>query len=129
MFMIRFILSLYIAFKLWPNGSIAVLPGNKPIVLYTRIDTKIQQVQNLAMPKNLSDPFLQEWVNYSDNLLITPPNGVKPDNFHDPTTAWKGKYGNWRVVVGGLRRGYYGAGLTSQIVQLVISRKVGLELR
>ncbi|KAK9079858.1 hypothetical protein SSX86_001531 [Deinandra increscens subsp. villosa] len=85
------------------SGSITVLPGNKPVVLYTGLDANNQQVQNLAMPKNLSDPFLEEWVKYSGNPLMTPPNGVKPGDFRDPTTAWKGKDGNWRVVVGGLR--------------------------
>lgn len=85
------------------SGSTTILPGNKPVVLYTGLDSKNQQVQNLATPKNLSDPFLKEWVKYSGNPLITPPKGVKPDNFRDPTTAWKGRDGIWRVVIGGLR--------------------------
>ncbi|KAK1436034.1 hypothetical protein QVD17_01809 [Tagetes erecta] len=84
------------------SGSTTIIPGNKPVVLYTGIDNKNQQVQNLATPRNLSDPFLKEWVKYSGNPLITPPKGVKPDNFRDPTTAWKGRDGIWRVVVGGL---------------------------
>ncbi|KAL7595412.1 hypothetical protein Lser_V15G27938 [Lactuca serriola] len=85
------------------SGSTTILPGNKPVVLYTGLDSKNQQVQNLAMPKNLSDPFLKEWKKYSGNPVMTPPHGVKPDNFRDPSTAWRGKDGNWRVVVGGLR--------------------------
>ncbi|KAI3522409.1 hypothetical protein L1887_00155 [Cichorium endivia] len=85
------------------SGSTTILPGNKPVVLYTGVNTKNQQVQNLAMPKNLSDPFLKEWKKYSGNPIMTPPHGVKPDNFRDPSTAWKGKDGIWRVVVGGLR--------------------------
>ncbi|KAF5797856.1 putative glycosidase [Helianthus annuus] len=85
------------------SGSTTILPGNKPVVLYTGLDANNQQVQNLAKPKNLSDPFLKEWIKYSGNPLMTPPKGVTPDNFRDPTTAWKGKDGNWRVAVGGLR--------------------------
>lgn len=85
------------------SGSVTILPGGKPVILYTGVDAKNQQVQNLAIPKNLSDPFLQEWVKYSHNPIMTPPNGVKPGEFRDPSTAWKGKDGNWRVVVGGLK--------------------------
>ncbi|XP_076938167.1 fructan 6-exohydrolase-like [Bidens hawaiensis] len=85
------------------SGSVTILPGNKPVVLYTGINSKNQQVQNLATPKNLSDPFLKEWVKYVGNPLITPPQGVQRDKFRDPSTAWKGKDGNWRVVIGGLR--------------------------
>ncbi|GJU55457.1 glycoside hydrolase, family 32 [Tanacetum coccineum] len=55
------------------------------------------------MPKNLSDPLLKEWVKYCGNPIMTPPHGVKLDDFRDPTTAWKGDDGIWRVVVGGLR--------------------------
>ncbi|KAJ9555924.1 hypothetical protein OSB04_010538 [Centaurea solstitialis] len=84
------------------SGSTTILPQNKPVILYTGIDANHRQVQNLAMPKNLSDPFLQEWVKYSGNPVMTPPHGVESDNFRDPTTGWKGKDGIWRVVVGGL---------------------------
>ncbi|CAH1451702.1 unnamed protein product [Lactuca virosa] len=75
------------------SGSTTILPGNKPVVLYTGLDSKNQQVQNLAMPKNLSDPFLKEWKKYSGNPIMTPPHGVKPDNFRDPSTAWRGEDG------------------------------------
>ncbi|KAL4592584.1 hypothetical protein LXL04_005584 [Taraxacum kok-saghyz] len=85
------------------SGSTTFLPRNKPVVLYTGLDSKNQQVQNLAMPKNLSDPFLKEWRKYSGNPIMTPPPGVKPDSFRDPSTAWKGEDGIWRVVVGGFK--------------------------
>nr|XP_043609968.1 beta-fructofuranosidase, insoluble isoenzyme CWINV3 [Erigeron canadensis] len=85
------------------SGSATILPGNYPVILYTGLNINSQQVQNLAMPKNLSDPFLQEWVKYHGNPLMTPPPGVDPDDFRDPTTAWRGRDGIWRVVVGGLR--------------------------
>ncbi|KAK2645860.1 hypothetical protein Ddye_021055 [Dipteronia dyeriana] len=58
------------------------------------------EVQNLAMPKDLSDPLLNEWVKFSGNPIMTPPNGVKVDDFRDPTTAWQSSDGEWRVIVG-----------------------------
>ncbi|PWA48806.1 cell wall invertase [Artemisia annua] len=48
------------------SGSTIILPGNKPVMLYTGADNKSHQVQNLAVPKDLSDPYLREWVKYSD---------------------------------------------------------------
>ncbi|GKV00127.1 hypothetical protein SLEP1_g12871 [Rubroshorea leprosula] len=86
------------------SGSATILPGNKPVILYTGIDSNNQQVQNLAIPKNLSDPLLIEWVKYSKNPLMTPPDGVKVDEFRDPTTAWKGLDGKWRVIIGSLNK-------------------------
>ncbi|KAL9443319.1 hypothetical protein AB3S75_016639 [Citrus x aurantiifolia] len=83
------------------SGSVTILPGDKPFILYTGIDASGQQVQNLAMPENLSDPLLKDWVKFSGNPVMTPPNGVKDDMFRDPTTAWQGPDGRWRVVVGG----------------------------
>ncbi|XP_022731504.1 beta-fructofuranosidase, insoluble isoenzyme CWINV6-like isoform X2 [Durio zibethinus] len=82
------------------SGSVTILPGNKPVILYTGIDANNNQVQNLATPKNLSDPLLIEWIKYSGNPLMTPPDGVEGDNFRDPTTAWQGPDKTWRVVVG-----------------------------
>ncbi|KAJ0075900.1 hypothetical protein Patl1_33499 [Pistacia atlantica] len=38
------------------SGSATMLPGGKPAILYTGIDPDNKQVQNLAVPKNLSDP-------------------------------------------------------------------------
>ncbi|KAF6143461.1 hypothetical protein GIB67_029630 [Kingdonia uniflora] len=38
------------------SGSATILPGDKPAMLYTGLDTQNCQVQNLAIPKNLSDP-------------------------------------------------------------------------
>ncbi|KAK7383331.1 hypothetical protein VNO78_29008 [Psophocarpus tetragonolobus] len=83
------------------SGSATILPGEEqPIILYTGIDNNKHQVQNLVMPKNLSDPFLREWVKHPQNPVITPPNGVEVNNFRDPSTAWLGKDGKWRVVIG-----------------------------
>ncbi|XP_076924099.1 beta-fructofuranosidase, insoluble isoenzyme CWINV6-like [Bidens hawaiensis] len=85
------------------SGSATILPGNIPVMLYTGSDSQSRQVQDLAWPKNLSDPFLREWVKYSGNPIATPPEGVRDDCFRDPSTAWRGPDGVWRMVVGGDR--------------------------
>ncbi|KAG5000659.1 hypothetical protein JHK87_021731 [Glycine soja] len=87
------------------SGSATLLPGNKPAILYTGIDSRNRQVQNLAQPKNLSDPFLREWVKSPKNPLMEPTsaNNIDSSSFRDPTTAWLGKDGQWRVLVGSLR--------------------------
>ncbi|GAU34444.1 hypothetical protein TSUD_06550, partial [Trifolium subterraneum] len=78
------------------SGSATILPGEKPAILYTGIDHNKHQVQNLAIPKNLSDPFLREWQKHPQNPLMNPPSEVEVDNFRDPSTAWHGKDGKWR---------------------------------
>ncbi|KAG2666021.1 hypothetical protein I3760_15G036200 [Carya illinoinensis] len=87
------------------SGSITILPGEIPAILYTGINLENRQVQNLAVPKNVSDPLLREWVKSSYNPLMTPVNGIDPGNFRDPTTAWKGPDGLWRVIIGGFING------------------------
>ncbi|XP_026425932.1 beta-fructofuranosidase, insoluble isoenzyme 1-like isoform X1 [Papaver somniferum] len=82
------------------SGSATILQGNKPVIFYTGIDTENRQVQNIAVPKNLSDPFLEEWTKPDYNPLIEPINGINAASFRDPTTAWLGKDGYWRLVVG-----------------------------
>ncbi|KAF8396393.1 hypothetical protein HHK36_018010 [Tetracentron sinense] len=86
------------------SGSATILPGNKPIILYTGIDTENRQVQNFAVPKNLSDPYLKEWIKPDNNPLIAPADGTNASSFRDPTTAWWGKDGYWRLLVGNKRR-------------------------
>ncbi|XP_052625166.1 fructan 6-exohydrolase isoform X2 [Lactuca sativa] len=82
------------------SGSATILPGNIPAMLYTGIDSENRQVQNLAFPKNLSDPYLQEWVKYTGNPVINLPEGIQHDDFRDPTTAWLADDGKWRILVG-----------------------------
>jgi len=36
------------------SGSAIILPGEKPAILYTGIDHNKNQVQNLAIPKNVT---------------------------------------------------------------------------
>lgn len=88
------------------SGSTTILPGGKPVILYTGIDTEHRQVQNLAMPKNLSDPYLVEWIKTPQNPLMAPTqmNQINASSFRDPTTAWLAPDGRWRVIVGNKRR-------------------------
>ncbi|CAL5443814.1 unnamed protein product [Camellia sinensis] len=84
------------------SGSATILPGDKPAMLYTGINPQSHQVQNLAVPKNLSDPFLIEWVKSPKNPLMAPTtsNKINSSSFRDPTTAWLGPDGTWRVIIG-----------------------------
>nr|AWT08287.1 putative cell wall invertase e [Secale cereale] len=83
------------------SGSATILPGGIPALLYTgRIGTgKGMQVQNVAFPKNPADPLLREWVKPAYNPVIPLPADVPGDNFRDPTTAWVGRDGMWRIAV------------------------------
>ncbi|GAA0184721.1 hypothetical protein LIER_32009 [Lithospermum erythrorhizon] len=87
------------------SGSATILPGNKPIILYTGIvDENNTQVQNYAIPADYNDPYLTKWVKPDNNPLITPDIGVNKTAFRDPTTAWVGPDGYWRTIVGSRRR-------------------------
>ncbi|XP_072988105.1 beta-fructofuranosidase, insoluble isoenzyme 3-like isoform X1 [Typha latifolia] len=82
------------------SGSATILQDGTPIILYTGIDPKEHQVQNIAFPKNLSDPYLQEWVKPDYNPIIAPTVRLNASAFRDPTTAWLGLDKHWRVLVG-----------------------------
>ncbi|XP_062087700.1 beta-fructofuranosidase, insoluble isoenzyme CWINV1-like [Humulus lupulus] len=87
------------------SGSATILPSGKPVILYTGINPQNQQVQNYAEPKNLSDPFLREWVKLPQNPLMAPTqaNQINASSFRDPTTAWLGPDKWWRVIIGSKR--------------------------
>ncbi|XP_062079363.1 beta-fructofuranosidase, insoluble isoenzyme 1-like isoform X1 [Humulus lupulus] len=87
----------------WESLEPAVLPGNKPVIMYTCIDLTIRQLQNYAIPKNVSDPYLREWIKPDNNPIVVPDKSENASAFRDPTTAWKGGDGHWRIVVGGKR--------------------------
>ncbi|XP_060205904.1 beta-fructofuranosidase, insoluble isoenzyme CWINV1-like [Lycium barbarum] len=89
------------------SGSTTLLSGTKPAIIYTGVDFSDRQVQNLAVPKNLADPFLVEWVKSPYNPLIAPNsvNKIDDQNFRDPTTAWLNPDGYWRMVVGNQQNG------------------------
>ncbi|KAI3832618.1 hypothetical protein MKW98_002164 [Papaver atlanticum] len=86
------------------SGSATILPGNKLVMLYTGIDINNGQVQNIAVPKDLSDPLLVEWKKLDQNPVILTPDDITPDKFRDPTTAWLGEDGYWRILIGSEKR-------------------------
>ncbi|XP_063946686.1 beta-fructofuranosidase, insoluble isoenzyme 3 isoform X2 [Daucus carota subsp. sativus] len=87
------------------SGSATILPGNKPIILYTGIvspEPESTQVQNYAVPANYSDPFLREWIKPDNNPLVTA-HSENSSAFRDPTTAWFDG-GHWKMLVGSRRK-------------------------
>ncbi|WOL02302.1 beta-fructofuranosidase, insoluble isoenzyme 4 [Canna indica] len=87
------------AYGVW-SGSATILPGDGPVILYTGISSENQQVQNVAVPTNLSDPLLRQWTKPDFNPLLAPVNGINSTLFRDPTTAWIAADGRWRIAVG-----------------------------
>ncbi|KAK9196718.1 hypothetical protein WN943_004849 [Citrus x changshan-huyou] len=86
------------------SGSATVLPGNKPIILYTGVDYKERQVQNYAVPANPSDPYLRKWIKPDNNPVVFPGPDVNASAFRDPTTAWWSNDGHWRMLLGSRRK-------------------------
>ncbi|CAH2072967.1 unnamed protein product [Thlaspi arvense] len=83
------------------SGSATILPDGKPVILYTgRNEPDRRQVTVLAEPKDVSDPLLREWVKPKYNPVMVAPDNVSNYCFRDPTTAWQGKDGIWRVLIG-----------------------------
>ncbi|KAL6575030.1 Invertase [Orobanche minor] len=87
------------------SGSATVLSGNKPIILYTGIvDKNNTQVQNYAVPADPTDPYLRKWIKPDKNPLIVADQSVNKTSFRDPTTAWLGRDGHWRITLGSRRK-------------------------
>nr|KAJ0202643.1 hypothetical protein LSAT_V11C500289290 [Lactuca sativa] len=91
-------------FGCW-SGSATVLPGDKPVILYTGITAEQPepgyQVQNYAIPEDSSDPYLRKWIKPDDNPIIKPTQ-ENASAFRDPTTAWM-LNGQWEITVGSKR--------------------------
>ncbi|KAG0525696.1 hypothetical protein BDA96_06G078900 [Sorghum bicolor] len=90
------------------SGSATTMPDGTPVIMYTGIDrpNTNYQVQNVAYPRNKSDPLLREWVKPSYNPVIVPEGGINATQFRDPTTAWRataGGDGHWRLLIGSVR--------------------------
>ncbi|XP_058760068.1 beta-fructofuranosidase, insoluble isoenzyme 1-like isoform X2 [Vicia villosa] len=87
------------------SGSATILPGKGPVILYTGVvDKRSNEVQCIAIPANTSDPLLTKW-DKPDRLnpIVTADHGMNGSVFRDPTTAWLGKDGQWRILIGGKR--------------------------
>nr|CAA57389.1 beta-fructofuranosidase [Oxybasis rubra] len=95
------------------SGSATILPGNKPAILFTGLDPNYEQVQVLAYPKDLNDPYLKEWFLAPKNPVMfpTPQNQINATSYRDPTTAWMLPDGNWRVLIGKSKRRQRGLSL------------------
>ncbi|OVA18867.1 Glycoside hydrolase [Macleaya cordata] len=82
------------------TGSATLLPNGSIVMIYTGSTNESVQVQNVALPANLSDPLLIEWVKYSGNPVLYPPPGIGLKDFRDPTTAWFTPNAKWRITIG-----------------------------
>lgn len=82
------------------SGSVTILPGKGPVIVYTGVVENNMEVQNIALPKDLSDPYLREWIKPAYNPIIKPDGMITASQFRDPSTAWLGKDGLWRITVG-----------------------------
>ncbi|KAJ1700420.1 hypothetical protein LUZ63_000199 [Rhynchospora breviuscula] len=93
------------------SGSATIFDGT-PVIVYTGIIAKNDtdpntipwiQVQNIAYPKNLSDPYLREWVKPDYNPILPIGPGINGTEFRDPTTAWYNPLDKqWRLGVGSM---------------------------
>lgn len=76
-----------------------------PIISYTGNTKFSAQTQNIAVPKNISDPYLREWIKGPENPIAEAPKGVLKWDFRDPSTAWKGGDEWWRFTLGARKNG------------------------
>ncbi|KEH42003.1 putative beta-fructofuranosidase [Medicago truncatula] len=87
------------------SGSATIIPGQGPVILYTGVvDKRSNEVQCIAIPANASDPLLTKWVKPNRlNPIVIADHNMNGSVFRDPTTAWLGKDGHWRILVGSKR--------------------------
>lgn len=76
-----------------------ILIGNKPVILYTGNNSKDGQVKNLVSKKKFSDPYLREWIKYTENPHHEPPRRDQTWWLTGPTTRWRARDGKWRILV------------------------------
>ncbi|CAN6234937.1 unnamed protein product [Urochloa humidicola] len=91
------------------SGSATVLPDDgAPVIMYTGVNRPdvASQVQNVAYPRDATDPLLREWVKPEHaNPVIVPEPDINATQFRDPTTAWLSGDGLWRLLVGSAAEG------------------------
>lgn len=85
------------------SGSTTILPSGVPVILYTGWSNASTQIQSMAVPEDPEDPLLREWDKSPHNPIAVTPEGWNSSQFRDPTTAWKGKNGLWKIVVGAVQ--------------------------
>ena len=91
-------------FGCW-SGSATIIPGKGTVILYTGvIDENNTQVQCYAEPEDPNDPLLRRWVKPDKLNPAVVDKDVNHTEFRDPTTAWWGKDGHWRMLVGSVRK-------------------------
>ncbi|CAN6234938.1 unnamed protein product [Urochloa humidicola] len=83
------------------SGSATMMPDGTPAIMYTGVNRPDvnYQVQNVAYPRNASDPLLRDWDKPAHNPIIVPRGGINATQFRDPTTAWRAG-GRWRLLIG-----------------------------
>ena len=82
------------------TGSATFMANGTPQILYTGSTNTSVQVQNLAYPSDPTDFLLRNWTKVSQNPVLEPPSGILSTDFRDPTTAWLGNDGLWRMAIG-----------------------------
>ncbi|KAH1090325.1 hypothetical protein J1N35_017582 [Gossypium stocksii] len=82
------------------SGSATVYPDGNPVIYYTGVDAKGQQVQNYAIPADVTDKKLRKWVKPKEgNPMVVADKEINGSTFRDPTTAWQTN-GHWNILVG-----------------------------
>ncbi|CAN6248521.1 unnamed protein product [Urochloa humidicola] len=90
------------------SGSATILPDGTPAIMYTGVNRPDvnYQVQNVAYPRNASDPLLRDWDKPDHNPIIVPRGGINATQFRDPTTAWRAPGDtHWRLLIGSATAG------------------------
>ncbi|KAH9536138.1 hypothetical protein CY35_17G091200 [Sphagnum magellanicum] len=83
------------------SGSATIGPDGVPFILYTGLrDNTGEQLQNMAVPADPSDPLLRKWIKVPQNPIATHPGNVGREDFRDPSTAWQQSDGSWVFTVG-----------------------------
>ncbi|TYG54165.1 hypothetical protein ES288_D09G167300v1 [Gossypium darwinii] len=81
-------------------SSATVFPDGNPVIYYTGVDAKGQQVQNYAIPADRTDKNLRKWVKPKEgNPMVVADKEINGSAFLDPTTAWQAN-GYWNILVG-----------------------------
>lgn len=82
------------------SGSATVFPDGSLVIYYTGVDASGQQVQNYAIPADITDKNLRKWLKPKEgNPMVVADKEINGSAFRDPTTAWQAN-GYWNILVG-----------------------------